>query len=104
MTPERPVGRIDSIVRVHFFPTEEGGRKGPTPPKVFRCIFDYEGELFDCGLLLDDSGPLVPGETRIVSLVFLFPQYIKHRLSPGSRFSLREAKPIGEGEVLEIVE
>ena len=96
-------GRIDIIATVRLYTTEEGGRKGPTPSDVFRCPLEFEGELFDCGLYLDESGPLAPGAEATVPIVFLFPEYVKPRLSVGSRFTLWEVGTIGEGVVDQIL-
>lgn len=94
----------DIIVSVRLFSTTEGGRASPTPPKVFRCVFEFEGEAFDCALLLDGVGALSPGSEAEVPVAFIFPQYIKERLRPGSHFSLWEGKYIAVGEVIKIVE
>lgn len=83
-------GRRDIIAKVRFYTAEEGGRKSPTPSDVFRCPLEFEGEKFDCALLLEGIGSLAPGATATVPIVFLFPEYIKPRLHPGSRFTLWE--------------
>ena len=96
-------GAPDIIATVRFLSRGEGGRESSTPPEVFRCMFGYEDELFDCGLLLKGIGSLAPGRTERVPIQFLWPEYVKPRLRPGSRFILREAHKIAEGIVEEII-
>lgn len=75
-----------------------------TPPDVFRCVFEFEGAGFDCALLLTDLGSLAPGNEAVVPVAFLFPEHVKARLQPGSRFRLWEGKYIAEGEILEVLD
>lgn len=56
----------DIIATVRFFLPEEGGRRVPTPADLFKCPLEFEGEKFDCGLHLERSGPVKPGETDTV--------------------------------------
>lgn len=80
-----------------------GGRKGATPDTYLNCILEYQDESFDCRLLLEEVGPLVPGAQARVPLKFLRPDLIKKRLRVGDRFKLREANYIGEGTFDEIL-
>jgi hypothetical protein len=91
----------DIVATVQLYPTESGGRKGPTPPNRFGCLFEFEGEKFDCILFLDSA--LSPGATAVVSVAFLYPSLVKPRLRAGSRFSLWELGTIGEGVVQEVI-
>lgn len=93
----------DIKVEVHFLSTKEGGRQGPTRPDFHRCPLKYQGEFFDCQLMLHDSGPIAPGETRIVPVVFVSPELIKNRLRVGDTFELWEIGKKAEGTILEIV-
>ncbi len=93
----------DIIASVQFYPTEKGGRKGPTPPDIFRSPLEFEGEMFDCVLFLDESGPLAPGASATVPIKFLCPELIKPRLKVGSRFKLWEMRTIAEGVVEQIL-
>ena len=95
--------RPDITGDVWLYGEGEGARKSATPSGQFGCIFVYEGEAFDCRLLLDDSGPIEPGERAKVPIKFLRPELIKQRLGVGSRFCLREVGTIGEGIVEGIV-
>jgi hypothetical protein len=96
-------GQPDIIVTVRFYTAEEGGRKGPTPPDLFGCPFEFEGKLFDCRLLLNEVGALAPGATAKVPVAFLCPELIKPRLKVGTRFTLWELGTIAEGVVEQIV-
>jgi hypothetical protein len=67
-------------------------------------IFVFQGENFECRLLLADAGPVAPGQQANVGIKFLRPELIKPRLRPGSPFTLREIKTIGEGTVERVIE
>jgi hypothetical protein len=106
LSPPKPVDvpkigdamiRPDVIVNLELY--AEGGRLGSTPANYLGCIFVYEGENFECRLLLEDVGPLVPGGRAKVPVKFLSPELIKNRLHVGDQFRLREAKMIGEGTI-----
>jgi hypothetical protein len=60
----------DIVASLRFYTTSEGGRKGPTPPDKLGCPFEFQGELFDCRLLLDEIGPFEPGVTATVPISF----------------------------------
>lgn len=94
----------DIIATVRLYPTDAGGRKGPTPAEMFGCPFEFEGEKFDCRLLLKEVGSLAPGTTARVPVAFLCPELIKSRLKVGSRFTLWEMGTIGEGVVVKLME
>jgi len=93
----------DIMASLRLYTTVEGGRKGPTPPDKLDCPFEFQGELFDCRLLLDKTGPLEPGAKATVPILFLRPDFIKDRLQIGSRFTLWEMGTIAEGVVKESV-
>jgi len=61
------------------------------------------GELFDCRLLLEETGSLTPGAKATVPVIFLRPDLIKARLQVGSRFTLWKMGTIAEGVVQEIL-
>lgn len=92
----------DLIARVRLYSEEEGGRKSPTPPVRIGCIFEYEGDNFDCLLLLEETGPLHPGSQATVPIKFLHPDFVKDRLTVGRRFLLKDFRTIAEGEVQEV--
>jgi hypothetical protein len=96
----------DVRVRVRLRTAEEGGRqKGEIPPVQFRCPFVFEGEMFDCRLLLDQVGTtLQPGASyEKIPVKFLFPDLIKPRLRPGVSFKLWDGRDIADGEVTDVV-
>ena len=96
----------DIRVRVRLRTVEEGGRqKGEIPPVQFGCPFVFEGEMFDCRLLLDQVGTtLQPGASyERIPVKFLFPDLVKPRLSPGASFKLWDGREIADGEVTEVV-
>ena len=95
--------KADFIANIKLYNKEEGGRESPTPADKLGCIFEFDGENFDCFLLLHEKGSLQPGYEGNVPIVFLNPQYVKDRLKVGSRFTLRDYRIIGVGEVEEIL-
>jgi hypothetical protein len=96
-------GQPDIIASVRFYTTEAGGRKGPTPPDKFGCPFDFQGEKFDCRLLLGGVGSIAPGATARVPIAFLYPELVKPRLKVGNGFTLWEMRTIAVGVVEEIL-
>lgn len=93
----------DIIATVQLYATEHGGRKMPTPPDLFRCLFAFEENMFDCALITKESGSIFPGTSTRVPIVFLYKDLIKFRLNVGSKFKLWEMGIIGEGVVNEII-
>ena len=91
------------IARVRLYETRHGDRQGPTPADRFGCVFEIDGEYFDCRLLLEGVGSLAPGQTATVPIKFLHPDLLAGRLSDSRVFHLWEGKPIAEGEVKQIV-
>ena len=89
------------IAEVYFYPTEEGGRQGPTPDTFFGCIFVYKEKNYDCRLLLNDIGSIHPGQKVIVPIVFLFSDVLK-LLKEGAKFYLWDMGNKAEGKVLKI--
>lgn len=90
----------DIIAELAFYSTESGGRQSPISLARFGCIFVYEGENFDCFVLLTKGQQVSPGDKAILPIKFLNPNLIKPRLTKGSRFKLRELRAIAEGTVL----
>ena len=96
----------DILVRVRLRTAQEGGRqKGEIPPLQFRCPFVFEGEMFDCRLLLDQvQTTLQPGATyEQIPVKFLFPDLVKPRLRSGASFKLWDGQDIADGEVTDIM-
>lgn len=91
-----------AIVEVAMLTTEDGGRRGPTPPHQFGCIFQVEDDYFDCRIDLSTSGALTPGQTATVPIAFLHPDDVVPRLSVGTRCTLREARVIAHAVVRKV--
>lgn len=90
------------LAKVTFRRTEEGGRKGPTPPNFFSCPFFMDEQFNDCRLILSDIGSVSPGQTVEVPIAFLAPKLVVNRLKVGRKFALWEMGVIAEGEILQI--
>jgi hypothetical protein len=93
----------DIVAHVRFYTPSEGGRQGPTRSDQFGCLFELNGECFDCRLLLDDVGALQPGQQAKVPIKFLSPHLLQHRLRCGQKFHLREATTIAEGYIEDLL-
>jgi hypothetical protein len=100
----------DIVARVFMYPTERGGRQGPTPSDRFGCpvFFHNVSALaahgYDCRLLLGELGrAIAPGETiDRVPIDFLSPGEVIPHLTVGVRFWLWEGRHIGEGEIIHV--
>ncbi len=92
----------DIIATVYFYPSTEGGRQGPTPSDELTSVLDFEGDCFDCRLLLHEVGPLWPGQEAVIGIKFLHWDLAKLKLKPGIRFYLREGKAIAEGAIEQV--
>ena len=77
----------------------------PIPPVQFGCPLFFQGELFDCRILLDQIGiSLEPGSHYTVPIKFLNPILIKPRLKTGTQFKLWEFRFFADGEVVDITD
>jgi hypothetical protein len=94
---------IDFIANIKLYDTKEGGRETPTPPNKLGCILEYNGENYDCFLILHNIGSLPPGFRGDVPIALLYPEYVKDKLIVGSKFYLKSYRKIGEGEILKII-
>ncbi len=54
----------DILADIHFYTTEENGRKSPTSSNYFGCIFVLSDKKHDCRLLLEKIGAFSPGESK----------------------------------------
>ena len=94
----------DIIAKLKLYSKEEGGPSKNIPPVQFGCPLFFEGEYFDCRLLVDQLGTSIELGTLVtVPIKFLDPEFIKPRLCPGKHFKLWEMKFIGEGEVVGVI-
>ena len=90
----------DVVVSIYFYKTEDGGRKLPTNPNQFPCIFSVNDKKHDCRLLLNEIGSISPGEYKTnVPIKFLCPELVLPKLTIGSKFYLWDMRNIAEGEV-----
>ncbi len=101
MSREQASLKPDIIAEIQLYPTEAGGRSGPTPADKFGCLFEIEGEYFDCRLLLEGVGALSPGQTATVPIMFLRPDLVHGSLTISRRFHLWDGKRIADGQVKE---
>ncbi|MGI6416374.1 MAG: hypothetical protein ACOX1P_11955 [Thermoguttaceae bacterium] len=94
----------DITARVRLYHTANGGKSTAIPPVQFGCVFRFEGEYFDCRLLLDQVQIMLnPGDAADVPIKFMFPELIKARLKHGDSFELWDGRDIAEGTVLEVM-
>jgi hypothetical protein len=94
----------DIIANIKFYKTEDGGRKTPTAPTFFGCIFVIGNKKHDCRLLLDKIGSIAPGDNKSnVPIKFLCPELALLNLKHGDKFYLWDMRNIAEGEVKKIV-
>lgn len=93
----------DLMAILFFYPSDQGGRRVATPAGIFRCPLEFKGELFDCGVLLDQTGPVAPGDTVTVPIVLMNPSLVKSELKVGAHFTLWETRSIASGVVVSIL-
>jgi hypothetical protein len=87
-----------------MYPTDAGGKAVTIPPVQFRCPLLINGELFDCRLLLNQTGTsLSPGRTADVPIKFLYLDLVRNLLMPGAKFALWDMQNFADGTVLEVV-
>lgn len=94
--------RPDLTADVTLYPTERGGRRGPTPTGWFGCLGKLAAEEprgWDCRILLHGTG-LRPGETRRADVIMLGGAEATGVLHDAGRFLLWEGHVIGEASVV----
>lgn len=92
--------RQDIVANLRLYSTAEGGRLGPViAERVFKCVFVFRGEYFDCGLLMSGIDPIHPGQHVKVPIQFLVRELLDGRLAQGDKFQLWEGKTIADGEI-----
>ena len=89
-------------VSVHFLTSGDGGRTSATPRDKLHCMFDLQGRYYDCRVLLDSVGPVLPGQTVTAPLIFLDPETVIPKLEVGLNFNLRDPRLIATGTVMKI--
>jgi hypothetical protein len=85
--------------KISLLTTEKGGRQNSVITDKLHCMFDLNGELFDCRISLLGVGSLHPGQSAELPISFLSPQTVIPKLKIGTQFKLREMRIIGEGMV-----
>jgi hypothetical protein len=86
------------LAEVTLYPTDKGGRRGPTASEWFGCpckISRDDSHGWDCRILLGGI-PMSPGETRRVEIIFLSPEQAIPALRAAGTFFLWEGRVIGE--------
>ena len=92
----------DIIATVNLFPTDAGGRRGPTPDEKFNCMMTIDQKNFDVRLHLHGIGSISPGQTATVPISFFDRENARKYCSVGKKFLLREINTIGEGVIDEM--
>lgn len=90
----------DALVELRLFPSEAGGRAGPTLTDWWGCPLSIDGDLFDGRFDLPEMEPLRPGESRVVPVKFLSPDLVRTRIAKGQELRVWEGRFIGEATVL----
>jgi hypothetical protein len=96
--PRRPY----VVCNIKFLTAQEGGRHSNTPDDKLHCMFELEGSLYDCRLLLSSVGSVPPGAEFEAAIIFLDPNAIIPKLHVGFKFLLRDPRTIAYGTVLSI--
>ena len=92
------------IADVTLLPTDEGGRRGPTPADWFGCVCVVDGAMHDCRIDLSATGPVAPGDQVRLPFRFLVPSAVLPRLAVGAAFDLWEMGTIGHAVVVRLCE
>jgi hypothetical protein len=91
----------DIMAKIRMYSHAEGGKCKVISDDQFGCPLYFEGEGFDCRLLLTPViSSLHAGDTAEVPIQFLYPEYIKSRLKKGDKFTLWDLRTFAEGEIL----
>jgi hypothetical protein len=65
-------------------------------------MFEFDGRLYDCRLILKSIGSVLPGAQIEAPIVFLDPSSIFPKLRAGDRFRLLDPRPIAKGIILSL--
>ena len=93
---------FDIKARISLYSPDKGGRQGETPNTFFSCIFAIDDNNINCRILLEKTGPLLPGKTYDVPIIFSSPSLVKSKIGLDMKFFLWEGKYIAEGYIIEI--
>lgn len=99
-----PTIKPDAIVTLGVYAKELGGHPIHFSPK-WQCRFplQIDNESFDCALLFEGEGSILPGQRTRVSIKFLYPERAKQHIKVGSKFRLWDRRDFAEGEILEVL-
>ncbi len=90
------------IAEITLRTSSEGGRKGPILSGEYLGVFGAGEQNFSVRFWLPDSEDFAPGQTRQVSVQFLFPEAAIPYFPAGAIFTVREGKIIGDGIVIKV--
>lgn len=92
----------DFIALIKLFPSSEGGRAEATPENFFGCPLSFGGSLHDCRMLLDEIGPIAPGEEKKVPIKMLNIDSVRELLRKGAEFNVWDGRIVGKGKIVKI--
>ena len=92
----------DIIATINLFPTDSGGRLGPTPKETFNCLLVMDEKNFDVRIHLGVDERISPGQSARVSINFLDRGEAMKHCAVGKEFVLRELDTIGNGTIEEL--
>lgn len=90
----------DILAEIYLYPTEEGGRKGPTPPTFYGCPLYINENYYSFRIFL--NGSVAPGEKAIGPVKFLIPEMVIPKIKVGNTYKMWESGFKGELKVLEV--
>lgn len=90
----------EALVELRLFPSDAGGRAGPTSSDSWGCPLSIDGDFFDGRFDLSEMEPLRPGDSRVVPVKFLSPDLVRTRIAEGQELRIWEGRFIGEATVL----
>lgn len=94
----------DIIASIRFLSPIEGGRATLPSGATLACIFELQGQSFDCRLQLEEASRTSTSEFSLVPISFLFPDEALSCVRKGGKFRLRDHRVIAEGVVDEVGE
>ncbi|WP_298519972.1 hypothetical protein [uncultured Kordia sp.] len=95
----------DFIAQVHYITTEEGGRSTPASSGYRPQIkFPFSKQMISGMQNFIGKDTVYPGETIVVEIIMLSPQFFEKQLKTRMHFELREGyRIVATGIVLKIV-
>src|SRR5262245_24111745 len=90
----QPVSPRGAFARLQMLREDEGGRREPTTPSLYRCSIRINDSLLDCQLYLGEGNRLSPGSETGVIILFLVPEHAAE-LAAGTSFEVWDGKVVG---------